>query len=180
MVMPGSACSAVPALRRHHAQRAVLARLAFAAYMYIMHLLASSPGPLRATAKGPSRPIALSAHRQRSLRRSSPRSTSYATTAPGPDTVDVRGNGSSAPPEVASLSLWSGSDAFSPLGDRCDAPPPPLPHLARPVRVVIVRHGQSTWNAEGRIQGSTDLSVLTDKGVKQAQRARDMVGWPGC
>lgn len=79
------------------------------------------------------------------------------------------------PPSDASLSLWSGSDAFSPLGDRCDAPPLPLPNLARPVRVVIVRHGQSTWNAEGRIQGSTDLSVLTDKGVKQAQRTRDML-----
>lgn len=137
------------------------------------------PGPLRATAQGPSRSMAPGARGQRSVRRSSPHNTSYASTAPGSSAVDVRGNGSSLPPSDASLSLWSGSDAFSPLGDRCDAPPLPLPNLARPVRVVIVRHGQSTWNAEGRIQGSTDLSVLTDKGVKQAQRTRDMVGWPG-
>jgi len=32
-----------------------------------------------------------------------------------------------------------------------------------------VRHGQSTWNAEGRVQGSTDQSVLTEKGLRQAQ-----------
>jgi len=35
-------------------------------------------------------------------------------------------------------------------------------------RVIIVRHGQSTYNAEGRIQGRSDLSTLTDKGRKDA------------
>jgi broad specificity phosphatase PhoE len=37
-----------------------------------------------------------------------------------------------------------------------------------------VRHGQSTWNAEGRIQGSTDFAVLTDKGEAQAETTRQM------
>lgn len=70
---------------------------------------------------------------------------------------------------------WQGSDEFSHLGDRVDQPPLPLPELSTPKRVVLVRHGQSTWNAEGRIQGSSDLSVLTDKGVAQAQTTRQMV-----
>ena len=36
-------------------------------------------------------------------------------------------------------------------------------------RVTLVRHGQSTWNAAGRIQGSSDESVLTAKGEAQAE-----------
>ena len=42
------------------------------------------------------------------------------------------------------------------------------------VRVLLVRHGQSTWNAEGRWQGSADppLSVL---GEHQAVAARDAI-----
>ncbi|XP_049410059.1 probable 2-carboxy-D-arabinitol-1-phosphatase [Solanum stenotomum] len=42
-------------------------------------------------------------------------------------------------------------------------------------RVVLVRHGQSTWNAEGRIQGSSDFSVLTSKGESQAETSRQML-----
>ncbi len=36
-------------------------------------------------------------------------------------------------------------------------------------RVIIVRHGQSTYNAQKIIQGRCDKSVLTDKGVADAQ-----------
>jgi phosphoserine phosphatase len=36
-------------------------------------------------------------------------------------------------------------------------------------RVIILRHGQSTYNSQGRIQGRSDLSVLTDKGRADAQ-----------
>ncbi|XAR59677.1 2-carboxy-D-arabinitol-1-phosphatase [Bertholletia excelsa] len=42
-------------------------------------------------------------------------------------------------------------------------------------RVVLVRHGQSTWNEEGRIQGSSDFSVLTQKGESQAETSRQML-----
>ncbi|CAN8252590.1 unnamed protein product [Cochlearia groenlandica] len=42
-------------------------------------------------------------------------------------------------------------------------------------RVVLVRHGQSTWNEEGRIQGSSDFSVLTMKGETQADISRQML-----
>jgi hypothetical protein len=74
---------------------------------------------------------------------------------------------------------WTGSDAFTQYGDRVDAPPLPLPPITTRRRVVLVRHGQSTWNAEGRIQGSSDLSSLTPKGVAQAETTRDMVGGRG-
>ncbi len=36
------------------------------------------------------------------------------------------------------------------------------------VRVVIVRHGESTYNIEKRIQGRSDLSTLTATGIEQA------------
>jgi phosphoserine phosphatase len=36
-------------------------------------------------------------------------------------------------------------------------------------RVVLVRHGQSTWNAQGWVQGRSDLSVLTQTGEEQAE-----------
>jgi len=35
-------------------------------------------------------------------------------------------------------------------------------------RVYIVRHGETEWNAEGRIQGHTDVS-LSDQGRRQAE-----------
>lgn len=41
--------------------------------------------------------------------------------------------------------------------------------------MVLVRHGQSTWNAEGRIQGSSNFSVLTKKGEAQAETSRQML-----
>ncbi|XP_062197631.1 2-carboxy-D-arabinitol-1-phosphatase-like [Phragmites australis] len=50
-----------------------------------------------------------------------------------------------------------------------------LPPLREAKRVVLVRHGQSTWNAEGRIQGSSNTSVLTPKGESQAETSRQML-----
>jgi probable phosphoglycerate mutase len=37
-------------------------------------------------------------------------------------------------------------------------------------RVIIVRHGQSTYNAQKIIQGRCDQSVLTDKGINDAHQ----------
>jgi hypothetical protein len=61
--------------------------------------------------------------------------------------------------------------------ERSPAPRPgaSLPPLPAAKRVVLVRHGQSTWNAEGRIQGSSDISVLTPKGESQAETSRLML-----
>ncbi|ACO64865.1 predicted protein [Micromonas commoda] len=50
-----------------------------------------------------------------------------------------------------------------------------LPDVGSTKRVTLVRHGQSTWNKEGRIQGSSDLSVLTQKGESQAEITREML-----
>lgn len=37
-------------------------------------------------------------------------------------------------------------------------------------RVIIVRHGQSSYNTEKRIQGRTDVSKLTEKGRNDASK----------
>ncbi|PKA64297.1 putative phosphoglycerate mutase [Apostasia shenzhenica] len=52
---------------------------------------------------------------------------------------------------------------------------PLFPAIAAAKRVVLVRHGQSTWNEEGRIQGSSNHSVLTAKGESQAETSRQML-----
>jgi probable phosphoglycerate mutase len=44
-----------------------------------------------------------------------------------------------------------------------------------PTRVLLVRHGQSAWNAEGRWQGHAD-PPLSPLGVQQAVGAADSVG----
>ncbi|CAN1144925.1 Probable 2-carboxy-D-arabinitol-1-phosphatase [Linum perenne] len=45
--------------------------------------------------------------------------------------------------------------------------------LSSPKKVTIVRHGLSSWNHESRVQGSSNLSVLTEIGVKQAEMCRE-------
>ncbi|CAL4952619.1 unnamed protein product [Urochloa decumbens] len=39
-------------------------------------------------------------------------------------------------------------------------------------KITLVRHGLSSWNAESRVQGSSNLSVLTETGAKQAEKCR--------
>ena len=39
------------------------------------------------------------------------------------------------------------------------------------IRLVLVRHGLSSFNAKGLIQGRTDDSVLTENGYDQAYKA---------
>lgn len=55
------------------------------------------------------------------------------------------------------------------------APHDALPSIKAHKRVVLVRHGESTWNAIGRIQGSSDFAVLTPKGESQAETSRQML-----
>jgi broad specificity phosphatase PhoE len=52
---------------------------------------------------------------------------------------------------------------------------PPPPGAAPPTRVLLVRHGQSEWNAEGRWQGQAD-PPLTDLGRLQAREAARALG----
>jgi broad specificity phosphatase PhoE len=49
-----------------------------------------------------------------------------------------------------------------------DEPPPPALSSVR--RLFLVRHGESTWNADGRWQGQAD-PPLTDLGERQARSA---------
>lgn len=73
---------------------------------------------------------------------------------------------------------WTGNDEFDELKDRRDLPPLPLPTLQGTQDLVLVRHGQSTWNQAARIQGSSNVSQLSSKGIAQAEAARDKVPHP--
>ncbi len=42
------------------------------------------------------------------------------------------------------------------------------------LQVYLVRHGETQWNAERRIQGQSD-SPLTDKGEQQARQVAERV-----
>lgn len=48
-----------------------------------------------------------------------------------------------------------------------------LEDRALATRIILVRHGQSTYNAQGRIQGRSDLSTLTEAGLAMAHQAGD-------
>ncbi|EXC18117.1 hypothetical protein L484_006452 [Morus notabilis] len=44
--------------------------------------------------------------------------------------------------------------------------------ISSPKKVTLLRHGLSSWNEESRIQGSSNLSVLTETGIRQAERCK--------
>ncbi|XP_023768783.1 probable 2-carboxy-D-arabinitol-1-phosphatase [Lactuca sativa] len=44
--------------------------------------------------------------------------------------------------------------------------------LSSPKQVTLVRHGLSSWNDESRVQGSSNLSILTETGIIQAERCK--------
>ncbi|KAB8420579.1 hypothetical protein FH972_024974 [Carpinus fangiana] len=44
--------------------------------------------------------------------------------------------------------------------------------LSSSKKVTLVRHGLSSWNQESKVQGSSNLSILTETGVRQAERCR--------
>lgn len=54
-------------------------------------------------------------------------------------------------------------------GSRATPPDPPGSRPPDPTRLLLVRHGQSTWNDEGRIQGQLD-PPLSELGREQARR----------
>ena len=41
-------------------------------------------------------------------------------------------------------------------------------------KIVLLRHGESTWNRENRFTGWTDVD-LTEKGVAEADRAGELL-----
>ena len=43
------------------------------------------------------------------------------------------------------------------------------------MKIYVVRHGQTDWNVEGKIQGQFDTN-LTEKGCEQAENLRKMLG----
>ncbi|XP_059431401.1 probable 2-carboxy-D-arabinitol-1-phosphatase [Corylus avellana] len=44
--------------------------------------------------------------------------------------------------------------------------------LSSSKKVTLARHGLSSWNEESKVQGSSNLSILTETGVRQAERYR--------
>jgi probable phosphoglycerate mutase len=54
-------------------------------------------------------------------------------------------------------------------GSRAAPPDPPGSQPPRPTRLLLIRHGQSTWNDERRIQGQLD-PPLSELGHEQARR----------
>src|SRR2546430_16852111 len=52
---------------------------------------------------------------------------------------------------------------------RPEPPELPLPAKPPPARLLLVRHGQSTWNREHRIQGQLD-PPLSEEGRRQAMQ----------
>ena len=54
----------------------------------------------------------------------------------------------------------------------------PDPHEAHLTRIVAVRHGETVWNAEMRMQGQLD-TALSERGRWQARRAADSLAGEG-
>jgi phosphoserine phosphatase len=63
-------------------------------------------------------------------------------------------------------------DSITPIANISVSPSVPLtvksPSAALVTRVILVRHGRSTFNEQGRYQGSSDDAVLTEQGRKTA------------
>ena len=96
------------------------------------------------------------------------------TTRPNPSYPSFFTVRSSSSSSASSTSLQELEKEQGELRSELYASAPFLP-IKSAKRVILVRHGQSTWNEEGRIQGSSDFSVLTKKGEAQAETSRQML-----
>ncbi|KAK4607673.1 hypothetical protein RGQ29_001482 [Quercus rubra] len=96
------------------------------------------------------------------------------TTRPNPTYPSFFTVRSSSSSSASSTSLQELEKEQGELRSELYASAPFLP-IKSAKRVILVRHGQSTWNEEGRIQGSSDFSVLTKKGEAQAETSRQML-----
>jgi 2,3-bisphosphoglycerate-dependent phosphoglycerate mutase len=52
--------------------------------------------------------------------------------------------------------------------------PGPIPRVADTTEIILVRHGETSWNAEGRCQGIAE-TPLSEHGVQQLECLRDSV-----
>ncbi|XP_057434082.1 probable 2-carboxy-D-arabinitol-1-phosphatase [Lotus japonicus] len=111
----------------------------------------------------PSSSTASSSSRRLSLQLSSPRHASYRIYC------------STSTSEVASEKLPTSTD-YSVTGGAYDFSKATTSLTNQLItsskKVTLIRHGLSTWNAESRIQGSSDLSILTEAGEEQAERCK--------
>ncbi|KMT15766.1 hypothetical protein BVRB_3g057430 [Beta vulgaris subsp. vulgaris] len=86
----------------------------------------------------------------------------------------IRFSSQDGPRSPSSFQKINNGDVMSLTGGALDfrkATTSLYPHrLSSPKKITIVRYGLSSWNAESRVQGSSDLCVLTDAGAKQAER----------
>ena len=92
----------------------------------------------------------------------------------GRRTVDLGSRrGDACAVRAQSVDEWV--DEFTDLNDRKSDDPIALPTVSKRKRIILVRHGQSTWNAEGRMQGSSNNSELTARGKDQAKVTGDLL-----
>ncbi|CAI7897938.1 unnamed protein product, partial [Closterium sp. NIES-53] len=103
------------------------------------------------------------------------RSNSSSSSNSNTDRATVAGEDNLSAESIAkTLQLTGGSLGFagatSPL---VPAVPGQAKQAQQEKRIVLIRHGLSSWNAEGRVQGRSDESVLSETGEIQALRCRE-------
>ncbi|CAI5478358.1 unnamed protein product [Closterium sp. Yama58-4] len=129
----------------------------------------SQPGPVAAASASAAAPAA----EEHAQTRSSTTSNSSSSSSTGSRTAAGEDNFPAA--SIAeTLQLTGGSLGFagatSPL---VPAVPGQRKQARQEKRIVLIRHGLSSWNAEGRVQGRSDESVLSETGEIQALRCRE-------